>query len=212
MRPRDVEFVQHRRHVRQQVVHDIARERQVVGESTFVMHFRDEARVLDGRGDRRGIDADHRLRRVVVSGRSVRPEIERPAHPAARADQWNDQPRPRQRTPFADAGLIVQRERLAMCQHPADHTLVIERRTHLDRRRIDAPARQAVRHVRPGRIHHVDAGRVVLDERSQTVENAVQDARRVGGVGREAEHLDHDARRIDGIAGDLGGRPGKPLR
>ena len=91
-------------------------------------------------------------------------------------------------------------------QHPTNHAVLLERRLHATGRGIDAPARQAVRHAGAGRIDHVDARRVVVDQGDQSVEDAVQDARGVACVSREAERLDHDAGRRNGIQADLGRR------
>ena len=212
VRPGDVEPVQRRGGPRQQVLHHVAGQREVAVETALVAHLGDEPGVLDGRGDARGVDADQRRGLVVVAGRAVGPEVERPPHPAAGADERHDQPGMGPLAPFAHGRLVVQRDRLAAGQGAAHDPVPLERRRHVDRHGIGAAAGEAVGYARAEPIDDVDGRRVVVDERHQAVQDAGEDAPGVAAVGGQAERLDQDARAGDRVFAEPDRRPAGAAR
>ena len=172
------------------------------------MHLLDQPGVLDDDRHRQRVDLDRFQRRVVVAIRAVRPEIQRSPDPAASADERDDQARVSDVAPLTGPRLIVQRQGATAREDPPDDAVIVERGTHVDRYRVDATARQTVRNPLPQRVDDVNTCGIVIDQRHQAVEHAVQKAGGIGGLVRQPERLGHHAGGVDCFTVDPGGRPG----
>ena len=201
MRSRDVEPVQRRGDVRQQIGHHGAGQRQVSVEPAPLLHLGLQTRTLDRGGHRGRIHLQQRDCACVVAAGTIRPHVERTEGALFRPDQRHQQAGSRAGAAFGRR-VIGHRESFARRQHLSDRPLSLERRAEIGGR-VLAPAGQAVADTPDGAIGDIHAGRIVIDERRETIQDAAEHRRRIVEFRGETKRVNHRARAVNDVGGDL---------
>ncbi len=184
--------------MREQITHDLTRQRHIDVESTFVDDFGLKPGTFDGTSHGAAEQFDQGNGIGVIPTRLVGPKVQGTEHLPHRSRDRHDQhvsarPGDPPRSPPTPLGDVDGR---AAREDVAHHSLPRKRFREVGNRHVTSPHHR-VTQTSPATVDDIDGGRVMVNESREAIQHPIQDPLGIVGDGRQPKRIDYHTCHVD---------------